>query len=132
MDAKKCPDGSYVGRSGPNCEFVCPIPRQVVIKTKSQLFLETMNKDLGINKSVVSTSIYSYSGYGFGSGWVVQSIHSKYIQDKLPTVSGTYTSESGTGYTNGQIVCVIQGIREFIPNSPPVTTHEELVCMDIK
>jgi len=26
MDAMMCPDGSYVGRSGPNCEFVCPIP----------------------------------------------------------------------------------------------------------
>ncbi len=25
-DAKKCPDGSVVGRSGPNCEFVCPKP----------------------------------------------------------------------------------------------------------
>jgi hypothetical protein len=25
MDAKLCPDGSYVGRTGPNCEFaVCP------------------------------------------------------------------------------------------------------------
>ena len=24
MDAKQCPDGSYVGRSGPDCEFVCP------------------------------------------------------------------------------------------------------------
>jgi hypothetical protein len=25
MDAKMCPDGSYVGRSGPNCEFTpCP------------------------------------------------------------------------------------------------------------
>ena len=23
-DAKLCPDGSYVGRTGPNCEFVCP------------------------------------------------------------------------------------------------------------
>lgn len=23
-DALMCPDGSYVGRSGPNCEFVCP------------------------------------------------------------------------------------------------------------
>jgi hypothetical protein len=25
MDAMMCPDGSYVGRSGPKCEFVCPI-----------------------------------------------------------------------------------------------------------
>lgn len=24
MDAMLCPDGSYVGRSGPKCEFVCP------------------------------------------------------------------------------------------------------------
>lgn len=24
-DAKQCGDGSYVGRTGPNCEFVCPI-----------------------------------------------------------------------------------------------------------
>ncbi len=23
MDARQCPDGSWVGRSGPNCEFVC-------------------------------------------------------------------------------------------------------------
>ncbi len=23
-DARQCPDGSYVGRSGPKCEFVCP------------------------------------------------------------------------------------------------------------
>ncbi len=25
MDAKQCPDGSYVGRTGPKCEFTkCP------------------------------------------------------------------------------------------------------------
>lgn len=24
MDARQCPDGSYVGRTGPQCEFVCP------------------------------------------------------------------------------------------------------------
>lgn len=23
-DAMQCPDGSWVGRTGPNCEFVCP------------------------------------------------------------------------------------------------------------
>lgn len=25
MDAKQCPNGTYVGRTGPNCEFVCPV-----------------------------------------------------------------------------------------------------------
>lgn len=24
MDARMCPDGSWVGRTGPNCQFVCP------------------------------------------------------------------------------------------------------------
>lgn len=24
MDALQCPDGSYIGRTGPDCEFVCP------------------------------------------------------------------------------------------------------------
>lgn len=24
LDAMQCPDGSWVGRSGPNCEFMCP------------------------------------------------------------------------------------------------------------
>ncbi|HSI24611.1 MAG TPA: hypothetical protein VK952_03215 [Methylotenera sp.] len=24
MDAMQCADGSWVGRSGPNCKFVCP------------------------------------------------------------------------------------------------------------
>jgi hypothetical protein len=25
-EAKQCPDGSWVGRSGPRCEFICPPP----------------------------------------------------------------------------------------------------------
>lgn len=29
MEAKECPDGSFVGRSGPKCEFaICPSPQQ--------------------------------------------------------------------------------------------------------
>lgn len=24
QEAKQCPDGSWVGRSGPRCEFACP------------------------------------------------------------------------------------------------------------
>lgn len=26
LDAMICPDGTTVGRTGPNCEFVCPVP----------------------------------------------------------------------------------------------------------
>lgn len=35
MDAKLCPDGSYVGRQGPNCEFVeCPTSTSVKTDVK--------------------------------------------------------------------------------------------------
>lgn len=110
----------------------------MVTKTKSQLFLETMSVNLGINKPVVSATINSYQGFGFGEDWIFQDVQgnpasfSKYIQDHLPKVLGQYTSESGTGYSNGEIVCVIQGMRKFITDSPPATTHNGLVCMDIK
>jgi hypothetical protein len=29
MDAFQCPDGSYVGRTGPDCEFVCPLAPEI-------------------------------------------------------------------------------------------------------
>lgn len=32
LEAMLCPDGSYVGRTGPNCEFVCPIPKDAVME----------------------------------------------------------------------------------------------------
>lgn len=35
MDAMVCPDGSYVGRTGPNCEFVCPASSTVLADVNS-------------------------------------------------------------------------------------------------
>ncbi len=33
QEAKQCPDGSYVGREGPTCEFkACPIPQGVMME----------------------------------------------------------------------------------------------------
>lgn len=33
MEAKMCPDGSYVGRSGPNCDFeACPEPTEPIFE----------------------------------------------------------------------------------------------------
>ncbi|MDR3643388.1 MAG: hypothetical protein P4L74_07245 [Candidatus Doudnabacteria bacterium] len=35
LEAKQCPDGSYVGRSGPNCEFAaCPEPKATTTPTQ--------------------------------------------------------------------------------------------------
>lgn len=36
MEAKQCPDGSYVGRGGPNCEFAeCPTGVKADVKIEA-------------------------------------------------------------------------------------------------
>jgi hypothetical protein len=35
LDALQCPDGSWVGRTGPNCEFVCPEVKTTPMLTPS-------------------------------------------------------------------------------------------------
>lgn len=38
MEAKMCPDGSYVGRTGPKCEFeTCPPPKATSTEIEVQL-----------------------------------------------------------------------------------------------
>lgn len=62
MDAMMCPDGSYVGRTGPNCEFVCPslpeVPAdiQAHIDSKADLITVTTPVPRGIVESPVMIS----------------------------------------------------------------------------
>ena len=74
MDAKMCPDGSYVGRTGPNCEFVCSssnssnadlkkfsssdeIKEYLKTKTQSQdSFSSTLTKGLGAPEAMLARS----------------------------------------------------------------------------
>ncbi len=37
MDAMECPDGSWVGRTGPNCEFVCPVNTTLSLPIESDI-----------------------------------------------------------------------------------------------
>ena len=50
LDARQCPDGSWVGRSGPNCEFVCPLPT-------SSSTVSTEVKQVGLSKSVMFSTL---------------------------------------------------------------------------
>ena len=47
MDAMQCPDGSYVGRSGPKCEFICPVP-QVSTATTAHINQKVSNSGIRI------------------------------------------------------------------------------------
>lgn len=40
-DAQLCPDGSYVGRTGPHCEFVCPPAPEVPADVQAQIDAKT-------------------------------------------------------------------------------------------
>ncbi len=46
MDAMLCPDGSYVGRTGPKCEFICPgapeVPADVAAEIAAKADLITL------------------------------------------------------------------------------------------
>ena len=55
QDAKQCPDGTYVGRTGPNCEFAeCPTAQQPANETAGPALSE-----------VEGWKIYRTSQYGF-------------------------------------------------------------------
>ncbi len=76
MDAFQCPDGSYVGRSGPKCEFVCP----AVNKTNlAKDFLVNMQKDLGTNFEIkeVSKNVNFFEGRKTLSGFSITSTNLK-------------------------------------------------------
>jgi hypothetical protein len=52
MDAKMCPDGSYVGRQGPNCEFTaCPVATATTSRNTVEAFL---NKPSAVGNIVVT------------------------------------------------------------------------------
>lgn len=51
MDALQCPDGSYVGRTGPNCQFVCP----VVITTSTTTASTTVINQTDYSDEVILT-----------------------------------------------------------------------------
>jgi len=44
MDARQCPDGSWVGRTGPNCEFVCPVNITPSLPTESDINSTTITE----------------------------------------------------------------------------------------
>lgn len=59
-DAMQCPDGSYVGRTGPNCAFECP-----VVATSS-----TTEKRIVLNSPLPNTVVTSpLSLTGEAGGW---------------------------------------------------------------
>lgn len=58
MEAKLCPDGSYVGRSGPNCEFT-PCPETASTTTTTPMAVPLPGK---VSGSVPIASVFALPG----------------------------------------------------------------------
>ncbi len=61
QDAMQCPDGLFVGRTGPNCEFVCPAPSvpadvQAEIDAKADLIQVTVPAGMSAVSSPLTLS----------------------------------------------------------------------------
>jgi|GEM_PF-7065388 len=83
MDAKQCADGSYVGRTGPNCEFVCP-----QTDTPSQTYQNWKEVIIG---GVASFKIPSHCNTDAGAGTTYITCPNKATDS--PTPEFTFSSD---------------------------------------
>lgn len=74
-DAMQCPDGSYVGRTGPTCEFVCPKIDTVTPDDKSDL----IKVDSPVSGGLVSSPL-QISGSARG-GWFFEASFPIVLED---------------------------------------------------
>lgn len=102
LDAMQCPDGSFVGRSGPNCEFVCPampeVPADVAaaIAAKADLITLSIPAPLVQIESGVSVTGQARGGWFFEGSFpvVLTDWDGKIIAEGPATAQGEWmTSE---------------------------------------
>lgn len=118
MDAKVCPDGSAVGRVGPNCEFApCPepepSPENDLIRVTAPTAQSTITSPVTITGMTRGTwffegsfpiSIVNWDGLIIGEG--VATAQGEWMtEDFVPfTASITYTIDPQTPYNRGAII----------------------------
>ena len=97
MDAMQCPDGSYVGRTGPNCTFVCPpapeVAADVEAQIKAKADLITLTSPV---PNAVITSPLNVTGQARGSWYSEASFGVQLVDwdgNIIATVPATATSD---------------------------------------
>ena len=69
-DAMQCPDGSYVGRTGPNCAFECP-PSDVLTEDKSDLIVLDLPQPEAVINSPLHLTGKARGGWYFEASFPV-------------------------------------------------------------
>lgn len=107
MDAMMCPDGSYVGRTGPNCEFVCPalpeVPAdiQAHIDEKSDLIVLTSPVPNGVvsNPLMLSGQARGYWYFEASFPIIITNWDGLIIAEGYATADGDWMTEEFVPFT---------------------------------
>ena len=70
-DAMQCPDGSYVGRTGPRCEFVCPEATAPVEQDNSDMITLASPQRDGVITSPLTITGQARGGWYFEASFPV-------------------------------------------------------------
>lgn len=108
LDAMMCPDGSWVGRSGPNCQFVCPIGTSTQTGKKEVLLQAKINQS--------------------GSGLDVKVTPLEVIEDsRCP--QDVQCIQAGTVKVRTQLVSGLGTATEVFTLNTPITTEAETITL---
>ena len=95
MDARQCPDGSYVGRTGPNCEFVCPSTPAPVPESSEQNMPPQEPTPAPAPSAQTSTYNAAIQNFAFGPKSITVKKGDKIIFQNRDSVGHTVTSDTG-------------------------------------
>lgn len=88
-DAIQCPDGSWVGRSGPNCYFVCPLGTSTPTTSKETLLQAVIGQEVsGLDVKIVPNEVVEDSRCPYD----VQCVQAGTVRVRATVTSGLGTS----------------------------------------
>lgn len=124
MDAMMCPDGSYIGRTGPNCEFVCPISSevpddvQVEVDSKADLIKVTTPTPNSTITSPLTITGEARGNWFFEASFPVSLVNwdGLIIAEGIATATGEWTTEEFVPFsTELEFVSpYIEGSQDFM------------------
>ncbi|MBI4225461.1 MAG: Hint domain-containing protein [Candidatus Sungbacteria bacterium] len=138
QDAKQCPDGSYVSRTGPKCEFApCPAPRPVPVPTPSphsQIIIKKAGEQEGsfliqkINLDTVEGLWYQQYPVAYGEGvpktlrigddigYACEGVSEKLVRIDFANQTVTFEKTTGNPPMGGCPRCLAAGMLIDTPN----------------
>lgn len=111
LDASQCPDGSYVGRSGPNCQFVCPTAKLPPSNATTVNLQTTIGQQvIGFNAKITPLAVVEDSRCPID----VQCIQAGTVRVSATLVSGGTSTE-----------------QIFVLNTPVTTKTEKITLINV-